>query len=95
MYKQLALAIFYYCKGYFFIILYSCLLHKPAYVAEVLTMRKIRVLWEHTVRYLKTSCIRQAVFCLECIQVAFLLDNTERLYRINMLLIIGSRISGH
>ena len=50
---------------------------KPAYIAEILTVRQCIVLREHTVRHLETTCIGQAVFNLECIQVAFFLDYTE------------------
>ena len=58
---------------------------KPTYIAEVLTVWQFRILREHTVSHLEATCIGQAVFNLECIQVTFFLDYIKRFYRVDVL----------
>ena len=59
---------------------------EPTHIAEILTMRKINILREHTICHLETTRVRQTMFNLECIQVTFFLNHFHWFYRIDMLL---------
>ena len=71
------------------------LLYEPANVAEVLTVRQVCILREHTVRNLEATRIFHLVLSLESIKVTFFLHYIERFYGVNMLFAILSRISSH
>ena len=67
----------------------------PAGVSEVLTVRQVCILREHTVRNLEATRIFHLVLSLESIKVTFFLHYIERFYGINVLFAILSRISSH
>ena len=70
-------------------------LHEPTHVAEVLTMRQVRIFGEHTVGNLEASGILQLVLSLEGIESTLFLHYLERFNRVNMLLTVGRSISRH
>lgn len=70
-------------------------LYEPTNVAEVLTVRQILALREHTVGYLEATGIFQFMLHLESIEVAFLLHNIERLYRVDVLFAVLSDVGSY
>ena len=70
-------------------------LHEPAYIAEILTVRQVSILWIHTVANLEAAGILQFMLSLEGIERTLLLHYLKRINRIDMLLTISIGIDGY